>query len=160
MMKPNIFLLISAIAFANCAISATPADAQESIVCGDDAYIPDGEIVCEPSDPWQKLHAWIFRRYAGSVEMESKTPYPPTYSGRYTYGPWKPDWVKTSANLARQSHYTAPTHSVHHISDSVGLSSALSVMIENETQSQPPTAPSHGPHPVLNTVQVENLSPR
>jgi len=61
------------------------------------------EEVC--ASVWERLHGFLFRRYAGSVEMESKTPYPKSYHGRYTYLPWKPDWVRTPANQVRESRY-------------------------------------------------------
>jgi hypothetical protein len=37
--------------------------------------------------------------------METKTPYPKNYSGRYTYLPWSPDWVRTPENEIRASAY-------------------------------------------------------
>jgi hypothetical protein len=40
---------------------------------------------------WDYFHGFLFRRSADSVEMETKTPYPKNYSGRYTYLPWSPD---------------------------------------------------------------------
>lgn len=42
------------------------------------------------------FRAWIFRRYAGSVEMDTKTEYPHYYHGRYIYRGWRPDWIKPS----------------------------------------------------------------
>ncbi|MEM9825489.1 MAG: hypothetical protein AAF958_02810 [Planctomycetota bacterium] len=56
-------------------------------------------------DHWTRFHAFLFRRYAGSVEMESKTRYPENYYGRYTYLEWHPDWVNTPANQLRKSQY-------------------------------------------------------
>ncbi|MEZ6087082.1 MAG: hypothetical protein R3C05_03415 [Pirellulaceae bacterium] len=63
---------------------------------------PQCEVV---TDAWARFHGFLFRRYAGSVEMESKTPYPKDYFGRFTYLPWSPDWVKTPANRIRESQY-------------------------------------------------------
>lgn len=54
---------------------------------------------------WERFHGFLFRRYAGSVEMESKTPYPTGYFGRFTYLPWKPDWVRTPSNDLRRTQY-------------------------------------------------------
>src|SRR5690606_37638006 len=42
------------------------------------------------------LRGWVFRRYAGSVEMDTKTEYPHWYRGRYIYRGWRPDWIKPS----------------------------------------------------------------
>lgn len=41
-----------------------------------------------------EFSAWIFRRYAGEVEMVEKVDYPPTYSGNYYFRPWRRDWVQ------------------------------------------------------------------
>ncbi|QGJ68947.1 Hypothetical protein PBC10988_6120 [Planctomycetales bacterium 10988] len=40
------------------------------------------------------IRGWVFRQYAGSVEMKTKTPYPKDFAGRYYYTPWHPDWVR------------------------------------------------------------------
>ncbi|MEL7334840.1 MAG: hypothetical protein AAFN70_01420, partial [Planctomycetota bacterium] len=81
----------------------------------DERYVDDPSIhePVECPDAWARLHGFLFRRYAGSVEMESKTPYPKGYFGRYTYLPWKPDWVRMPANAVRNSQYRhryAPRH--------------------------------------------------
>lgn len=41
----------------------------------------------------ERRKAWIFNRYAGSIEMQDKTPYPYGYYGDYYFRGWKPDWV-------------------------------------------------------------------
>jgi hypothetical protein len=41
----------------------------------------------------ERRRAWIFNRYAGSIEMQDKTPYPYGYYGDYYFRGWKPDWV-------------------------------------------------------------------
>ncbi|MEO1525742.1 MAG: hypothetical protein AAFX06_09910 [Planctomycetota bacterium] len=69
--------------------------------------VASGPIVEEERawDPWARFHGFLFRRFAGSVEMESKTRYPKGYFGRFTYLPWQPDWVRTPANHIRSSQY-------------------------------------------------------
>ena len=42
---------------------------------------------------WANFRGWIFRRYAGSTEMRTKTRYPSTYRGNYSYEPWSPRWI-------------------------------------------------------------------
>lgn len=53
----------------------------------------------------QLFRGFLFRRYAGSVEMETKTLYPKGYHGRFTYLPWRPDWVNTPGNEYRRMSY-------------------------------------------------------
>ncbi len=89
--------------------SASPAFAQQpEHFHGEPMIGAAGIAVEEPldrPDRWARFHGFLFRRYAGSVEMESKTPYPKGYSGRFTYLPWQPDWVNTPANELRESQY-------------------------------------------------------
>lgn len=88
------------------------------------------------ADPWARFHGFIFRRYAGSVEMESKTPYPDGYFGRYTYLPWKPDWVRTPANAIHASQYR------HHAR---GHANAMSHQLESPAVLPPHDHPGHAP---------------
>lgn len=39
------------------------------------------------------IRGWLFRRYAGEVEMQEKVFYPGNYFGPYYFRGWKPDWV-------------------------------------------------------------------
>lgn len=41
----------------------------------------------------ERRRSWIFRRYAGTIDMQQKVPYPELYYGPYYQRPWKPDWV-------------------------------------------------------------------
>ncbi len=41
----------------------------------------------------ERRKSWIFRRYAGTIDMQQKVPYPELYHGQYYQRPWKPDWV-------------------------------------------------------------------
>ena len=41
-----------------------------------------------------RIQSWIFRRYAGDVEMVEKADYPPGYAGSYYFRPWRRDWVR------------------------------------------------------------------
>ncbi len=73
-----------------------------------DAQQPQGQSGwsqpdCLPHHPTAKVHSggclqhlrgWMFRRYAGDVEMVSKFEYPPDYSGSYYFVPWKRSWVE------------------------------------------------------------------
>ena len=110
------------------------------------------------ADPWARFHGFLFRRYAGSVEMESKTPYPKSYFGRFTYLPWKPDWVNTPANRVRQSQYR------HHLRGQADLPHATPeygpvyeslppevILPPKRTRIQENTAPRFEP---LNEVEV------
>lgn len=59
---------------------------------------PDYELPSwlDSCSPTSTIRGWLFRRYAGSVEMETKTYYPPSYYGRYIYRGWQPDWSNPS----------------------------------------------------------------
>lgn len=65
-------------------------DAAEVLRYPDDRLDPRGTGL--PYTPWS-LHGWIFRRYAGQIEMQEKIPYPRSYYGNYYFRGWKPDWV-------------------------------------------------------------------
>lgn len=41
----------------------------------------------------ERRKSWTFRRYAGTIDMQQKVPYPELYHGQYYQRPWKPDWV-------------------------------------------------------------------
>lgn len=74
--------------------SVCPAEEVEDYSLTDDFQVP----LYYPSPPefrgpFARFRGWLFRRYAGSVEMETKTEYPKTYRGTYTYRYWRPDWI-------------------------------------------------------------------
>ncbi|MEM8669170.1 MAG: hypothetical protein AAGG48_16730 [Planctomycetota bacterium] len=81
--------------------------------CQGDGYSQLGDGACYDNrsiDAWARFHGWIFRRYAGSVEMETKTEYPKDYFGRFTYRVWRPDWVRNPFRY--RSHPIAPPYRV------------------------------------------------
>lgn len=58
-------------------------------------------VYCDPYDrhsrdlvDWTAVRHWMFKRYAGEVEMVQKLEYPYGYTGRYYFRPWKRDWVR------------------------------------------------------------------
>jgi len=125
---------------------AVPMHAQEANYLVNDPHILN-ELALEEEaclNPWQRFHGFLFRRYAGSVEMESKTPYPQGYFGRYTYLPWKPDWVETPANQIRESQYR------HHLRGRSAPNSPLSATAPHyqqpihESSIAPPMQSIHG----------------
>lgn len=60
------------------------------------------------------FNSWIFRRYAGSVEMQEKVYYPPGYSGWYYFRPWKPDWIyPLPPSPVREEYESYPTMPPH-----------------------------------------------
>jgi hypothetical protein len=95
--------MLVAVAVASPAFAEQPQHSAGQPIIGGPAIAVEEPLDCP--DPWARFHGFLFRRYAGSVEMESKTPYPKGYSGRFTYLPWKPDWVNTPANELRESQY-------------------------------------------------------
>lgn len=92
---------------------------------------------------WDYFHGFLFRRSAGSVEMETKTPYPKNYSGRYTYLPWSPDWVRTPENEIRASAYGHHSRAIHAPQLAVPTQSSTEI----ETQSLAPLNPAVKPVP-------------
>src|SRR6056297_207124 len=121
-----------------------------------EAHIPVvEEEVC--AGPWERFHGFLFRRYAGSVEMESKTPYPKWYHGRYTYLPWKPDWVHTPANEIRESQYRHHLRGEGHEKAHVQPPSAWIPPAERITPVPPPVAVPSIPE---NLQEVEVLPAR
>jgi len=59
------------------------------------------------------FRGWLFRRYAGSYEMETKVAYPPGYYGNYTFRPWAPGYVRQTP--ADFSHGQRPRPFYHHV---------------------------------------------
>ncbi|MEM6469821.1 MAG: hypothetical protein AAF802_09740 [Planctomycetota bacterium] len=138
------------------------ASAQQPIVAENAEAVLMHQAVEEEacSDPWARFHGFIFRRYAGSVEMESKTPYPKNYFGRFTFLPWKPDWVRTPANALRRSQYrhhqrgTGTTNLLHGIPAGTVVSPPL--MMQPLSQPAPMESKPMG---TLEDVQLEELGP-
>jgi hypothetical protein len=92
---------------------------------------------------WDYFHGFLFRRSAGSVEMETKAPYPKNHSGRYTYLPWSPDWVRTPENEIRASAYGHHSRTIHAPQLAVPTHSSTEV----ETQSLAPLKSAAKPVP-------------
>lgn len=131
--------------------AASPLFAQEA------GYVPGPSVVHAEQrlehqvclNPWQRFHGFLFRRYAGQTEMETKTPYPEGYFGRYTYLPWKPDWVETPANQIRESQYR------HHFRNQTSVEQAPMIIIPSDEASVSPTlAPPLQVLPGLHEVEV------
>ncbi|MEL6107295.1 MAG: hypothetical protein AAFU85_14750 [Planctomycetota bacterium] len=97
--------------------------------------------------PWARFHGFLFRRYAGSVEMESKTPYAKGYFGRFTYLPWQPDWVRTPANQIRSSQYR---HHHRNLSRPTAIQPEFSPL---------PVTPDGPPQPTTQFVPTSTASP-
>jgi hypothetical protein len=115
---------------------------------------------------WDYFHGFLFRRSAGSVEMETKTPYPKNYSGRYTYLPWSPDWVRTPENEIRASAYRHHQHyQATHVPSIAALPQSAS-RLETQPQAQTPLNSAVKPVPYefhslesgpLQEVEVQKL---
>ncbi len=114
-----------------------------------------------------RFHAWIFRRYAGSVEMETKRPYPIGYFGRFTFLPWSPDWVSTPANRVRESQYrhryrwspmpdSVPVREDSLLDRPVGVSPVSESPAKKNTRNLRPLGNPKGVQP-LETIEVEPL---
>ena len=74
------------------ATPSTPVETQHSLT-PQPSRLRQGSI-STTAEHHPYFRGWLFRRYAGTYEMETKTPYPPTYHGTYTYRPWQPDWTR------------------------------------------------------------------
>jgi len=109
-------------------------------------------------DPWTRLYGCIFRRYAGSVEMESKTPYPAGYYGRFTYLPWKPDWVRTPENSVRASRYRHHHHNDSLSGEAIDHSLLYPTVTDPHSEMQwLPNSPAIEQPTTLNEVELQSL---
>lgn len=105
-----------------------PAGTSLSLADGEEMTIaPEGGVICAANgfavpvpltsyeaSRWGSFSSWIFRRYAGSVEMQEKVYYPPGYTGWYYFRPWKPDWINPlPPSPIREEHASYPTMPPH-----------------------------------------------
>ncbi|MCG8650479.1 MAG: hypothetical protein MI861_11645 [Pirellulales bacterium] len=137
---------------AMCSAEDPIVPADHTIVTSTPIFHPTGATPprhCHQDDIWARVHGWLFRRYAGSVEMETKTEYPRNYFGRYTYRKWRPDWVKP-----RVSYSFAPQ---------IASPQIVSPQIQSETSIIQPSRKLDPPHRIsapLQSVDVEPLQPQ
>lgn len=54
--------------------------------------------------PIQAVRSWLFRRYAGPVEMQDKVYYPRGYYGNYYFRGWKPDYIYPLPPAPQRDH--------------------------------------------------------
>lgn len=84
-----------------------------SNACPPDGY-PEGLVPIDPRrGAPQYLRGWLFRRYAGTYEMQTKLPYPPGYYGNYYFRPWAPGYVRQTPDDF--SHGERPRPFYHHV---------------------------------------------
>ena len=161
----RIFLLTAAMVIC-CQISVS---AQDGIILYETEGPEMSFVEKQPDcvDCKTRFHAWIFRRYAGSVEMETKRPYPIGYFGRFTFLPWSPDWVSTPANRVRESQYrnryhwspipdSVPESESSSLNMPVRVSSIKESRAKKPTRNLSPLGESTKVQP-LETIEVEKL---